>query len=123
MFYSIKHILSTIENFKEKGIELISRKEGFKTSTAVGEKIVDMFSALTLFERDILIERTKNGLRNAKEKGVVLGRPKTNSSVLNTAFELYDTNKYTISEICKNLKISRATFYREKNLREKNNVR
>ena len=114
LFRSTKHLLHIIDDFEKRGIKLISDKENIDTKTSHGKLMISIFSALSQFERDLLIERTQEGIKAAKEKGKTLGRKRIDKKIIDTAFDLYNTNKYTVDEICDQLKISRATFYREK---------
>jgi DNA invertase Pin-like site-specific DNA recombinase len=116
---NMKQLLSIVETFDEKNVSLISEKEDIKTNTASGKLMFHIFAALSQFERDLLIERTKEGLNSAKKRGVTFGRKKINKEIIDTAMELYNTGNYTVDKICKQLNISRATFYREKRERMK----
>ena len=66
------------------------------------------------FERRLIQERTKAGLKAARARGVKGGRKKilkTDPKVL-TAKKMHQDHTMSINEICKILTISRATFYR-----------
>ena len=75
-----------------------------------------MFGALAEFERDLMRERTQAGLLAARARGRYGGQPK--AVALNTvkkvamAQALYNDKRNTIAEICKTLRVSRATLYR-----------
>lgn len=122
LFRSTKHLLDMIDYFNANNIELISDKEKIDTTSASGKLMFTIFSALAQFERELLIERTQEGLRAAKEKGVKLGRKKTDETIIQSAMDLHNivddngNRKYTVNAICDKLKISRATFYREKKI-------
>ena len=118
LFRSTKHLLSIMENFENRGIELISDKERIDTKTSHGKFMFSIFSAVAQFERDLLIERTYEGLIAAKNKGVKLGRKNIDNNIIDSAFELYDSGNYSVNAICETFKISRSTFYREKKKRD-----
>ena len=84
------------------------------TTTASGKLIFNIFSSLAQFERKLIQERTKAGLKAARERGKKGGRKKTLASDLKvlTAKKIYQNHKMSINNICNILKISRATFYR-----------
>ena len=67
-------------------------------------------------ERDIIIERTKAGLKSAKRRGKILGAPKgiskKNQQKAVLCEEYFKEGKLTVTEICERLDISRATYYK-----------
>lgn len=79
---STSHLLSALEEFKRRGVEFVSISENIDTSSPLGVAIFSILGAVAQLERDILIERVKVGLANAKAKGVKLGRKKTRDSAL-----------------------------------------
>lgn len=79
---STSHLLSALEEFKKLGVEFVSISENIETNSPLGVAIFSILGAVAQLERDILIERVKNGLANAKAKGVQLGRKKTRDSDL-----------------------------------------
>ncbi len=71
-----------------------------------------MFSALAEFERDLIQERTQAGLKAARARGKMGGRPPLlDSRQINRMIEMYDEQKNTVAEICKIYSISRPSFY------------
>jgi len=79
---STTHLLTALESFKKLGVEFVSISENIETNSPLGLAIFSILSAVAQLERDILIERVKNGLANAKAKGVKLRRKKTRDSEL-----------------------------------------
>lgn len=79
---STRHLLSALEIFNERRIGFVSLSERLDTTTPTGKMIFTVLAAVAALEREILIERVKNGLRNAKAKGKILGRPKTRNDNL-----------------------------------------
>jgi DNA invertase Pin-like site-specific DNA recombinase len=74
---STSHLLRALETFQSLGIEFISLTEGVDTSTPVGKMVFTILGAVAEMERQLIRERIRAGLRNAKAKGRRLGRPKT----------------------------------------------
>ena len=72
---SLKDLISKIEALDERGVEFASLTEGIDTTTAQGRLAFHLFGALAEFEREIARERTMAGLRAARERGRVGGRP------------------------------------------------
>ena len=83
-------------------------------TSASGELIFNIFSALAQFERRLIQERTKAGLAAARARGRNGGRPKvtTNEARVLLAKKLHDDKSLDIDDICKTLRISRSTLYR-----------
>jgi DNA invertase Pin-like site-specific DNA recombinase len=112
---SMHHLISLVEDLKEKGIGFKSICDGaIDTTTASGELIFNIFSSLAQFERKLIQERTKAGLAAARARGKQGGRKKieaTSPKVL-MAKKMHVNHAMSIADICKTLQISRASFYR-----------
>ena len=125
---SLKHLVELISMFIDKGIGFKSLNDNIDTTTAQGRLIFNIFASLAEFERDLISERTKAGLEAARARGKKGGRPKglsKQAQLTAMACEtLYKEQKLSISEICKQLNISRNTLYsylRSRNVAIKNN--
>lgn len=112
---SMSHLVNLIESLIEKNIGFKSIQDGaIDTTTASGELMFNIFSALSQFERRLIQERTKAGLVAARTRGKNGGRPKvkvTNPKV-QMAKQMHLNNSLSVDSICESLAISRATFYR-----------
>lgn len=73
---SLTHLISIITELKSKNISFISLTEGMDTTTASGELFFHIFGALAQFEKNLIQERVKEGLKAAKQRGRVGGRPR-----------------------------------------------
>jgi DNA invertase Pin-like site-specific DNA recombinase len=72
---STKHLLLALEEFRTLGIQFISYQENLDTTSALGQALFTIVSAVAQLERDLICERVRCGLRNARAKGKRLGRP------------------------------------------------
>ncbi|MGD9153746.1 MAG: recombinase family protein [Gammaproteobacteria bacterium] len=82
------------------------------TTTSGGKLIFHIFSALAEFERDLIAERTQAGLKAARARGRLGGRPPLlDNRQINRMIEMYNEGKNTVAEICKIYSISRPSFY------------
>jgi DNA invertase Pin-like site-specific DNA recombinase len=72
---STKHLLSALEEFRSLGIQFISYQENIDTSSALGQALFTIVSAVAQLERDLIRERVSAGIRNARANGKQLGRP------------------------------------------------
>src|SRR5438552_18405425 len=73
---SLKHLIETITKLNDRKIGSKSIQENIDTTTSGGKMIFHIFGALAEFERDIIKDRTNAGLRAARARGRLGGRPK-----------------------------------------------
>ncbi|MEM7282843.1 MAG: recombinase family protein [Pseudomonadota bacterium] len=74
---SMKELLTIMEDLQDRGCGLRSLTEHIDTSTAAGRLLVNVLAALAQFERDIVSERTKAGMAEARRRGKQIGpKPK-----------------------------------------------
>ena len=96
----------------ENGINFLSLNEEINTSTANGKLIFNLFSAVIGFERDLLIERTKAGVQQARERGTRLGRPPALSPAqISHAWKLVNGGEQ-VSAVATSLGVNKTTLYR-----------
>ncbi len=72
----MSHLLRALETFKALGIEFVSLSEQVDTSTPAWKMVFTVLGAVAELERNLIAERVKAGLRNARAKGKILGRPR-----------------------------------------------
>jgi DNA invertase Pin-like site-specific DNA recombinase len=100
-------------SLEERGIGFKSLMENIDTTTSGGKLIFHIFGALAEFERNLIRERTTAGLMAARARGRKGGRPHVlTARQLSIAQSLYDDPKNSIADICRTLKVSKATLYR-----------
>jgi len=73
---SSTELITNMNELIEKGIQFISLTDNLDLSTASGKLQFQILSAFAEFERNLISERTKEGLRRAKSQGKLLGRRK-----------------------------------------------
>ena len=112
---SMSHLVKLVEDLRKKDISFKSICDGvIDTTSASGELVFNIFSSLAQFEKRLIQERTRAGLKAARARGKNGGRQPITSDdpkVL-TAKKMHKDHSLSIDNICKTLKISRATFYR-----------
>jgi len=109
---SIQHLIQAIKSLNERKIGFKSLQENIDTTTNGGKLIFHIFSALAEFERDLIGERTQAGLKAARARGRLGGRPPLlDNRQITRMIEMYDEGKNTVAEICKIYSISRPSFY------------
>lgn len=74
---SLEELIRIMKSFEERGIQIRSLTEGLDTTTALGKFFFHLVGALAQFERDLISERTKAGIEEAKRRGTFRSRPPT----------------------------------------------
>ncbi|MFL0809126.1 MAG: recombinase family protein [Agarilytica sp.] len=72
---SLGFLCTLIEDLGKKGAGFHSLTDGIDTSTSGGTLIFHVMGAMAQFERDLICERTKAGMKAAKKRGKHVGRP------------------------------------------------
>ncbi|KTC71466.1 site-specific DNA recombinase, e14 prophage [Legionella quinlivanii] len=118
---SFKDLIDLVNTLLEKGVGIKSLNDPIDTTTPQGRLIFNIFGSLAEFERELIKERTIAGLEAARARGKKGGRPKgLSKKALATAHSaelLYKEGRLSVSEICEQLAITRATFYKYLRLR------
>jgi hypothetical protein len=96
-----------------RGVELHSLTENINTTTPSGKLTFHIFAALAEFERDILRQRVNAGLKAARRRGRVGGRPKAlDEADLKKARALLRSGEYSKVQVADELEVSRHTLWR-----------
>lgn len=110
---SVKDLFSIIERIRQAGASIKSLRETWlDTTSPQGNLLLSIFAGLAEFERDLIRQRTREGLASARARGRRGGRPKADASKLQTALRMHESRLHTIAEITAATGISRATLYR-----------
>jgi DNA invertase Pin-like site-specific DNA recombinase len=108
---STKHLITALEEFRHLGIDFVSYQENIDTSSPLGKAIFTIISAIAELERSIIVERVKSGVRRAKERGKILGRPRVLNLDGNELLRLRDEG-LSLREISKKVNASPASVYK-----------
>jgi DNA invertase Pin-like site-specific DNA recombinase len=73
---SLKHLVNSLADLSAYGISFISLRDNLDLSTPSGRLMFQIIGAMAEFERALIQERVRAGLRNAKAKGTRIGRPR-----------------------------------------------
>lgn len=79
---STRHLLEASAIFKKNGITFISVTEQVDTSSPIGTAFFTILAALAELERELIVERVKNGIANARSRGKQIGRLRTRNDEL-----------------------------------------
>jgi len=109
---STRHLVELLDALDAKGAYFQSLNEGIDTSNSSGYSFKNIVKHLVEFQSDVISEKTKQGLNQAKQKGVVTGRPRKSDENVKRAIIMYQSKKYSLAEIKKETGISKSTLYR-----------
>ena len=68
-------LISALQEFRDLGVDFISHTQAIDTTTPMGRLFFHVIGSFAEFERDVIVERVRAGLANARAKGTRLGRP------------------------------------------------
>ncbi len=72
---SLRHLVNALAELEALGLSFISLRDNLDLSTPSGRLMFQIIGAMAEFEKSLIQERVKAGLRNARAKGKRLGRP------------------------------------------------
>jgi DNA invertase Pin-like site-specific DNA recombinase len=101
------------EQLEQRGIALRSLTESIDTSTASGRFLFNILGALGQIEREIMVERTRAGLRASRLRGRVGGRPRSlDTTKLRVVQALITHSNLSIAEIAQQVGCAPSALYR-----------
>ena len=108
---SVAHLCEIEARLHAKGASLKVIKPELDTSTPIGRLVFNMVGAIAQFEREIMLERQREGIAKAKAAGKYKGRAPTARAKADEVLTLLKGGMGA-TEVARNLKIGRASVYR-----------
>jgi DNA invertase Pin-like site-specific DNA recombinase len=111
---SARHLLEVVDTLEGKGVALRILNLGgdtVDTRGATGRLILNVFAAFAQFEREMMLERQREGIARAKANGKYKGRKPTARAKASEAVQMFREGK-RVSDIAKALSVARASVYR-----------
>jgi putative DNA-invertase from lambdoid prophage Rac len=108
---SLVDLVNTLQELSSLKVGFVSLSEALDLTTPSGRALAGMLAIFAEFERDILRDRVKAGIAQARKEGKPHGRPRTAALHVDQIKELFSTGS-SKREIAKQLKISRASVRR-----------
>lgn len=108
---SVTDLLSTLQELNHLGVGFVSLTEALDLTTPTGRAMAGLLAVFAEFEREILRERVRAGLAQARQKGQKLGRPITAGIHADQVRKLHRAG-VTKSEIARRLQIGRTSVRR-----------
>ena len=109
---SLADLVLTLKELAELGVGFVSLTEAFDMTTPTGRALAGMLAVFAEFEHEILRERVKAGIAQARAKGITLGRPLSAAKKIAEVRRLYRKERLTKSEIARRLGIGRTSVRR-----------
>lgn len=124
---STSHLLKGLKTFKDKNTRFISITESIDTNSPLGVALYTILGALAQLEREMIIERVRAGMANAKAKGKRIGRVKKRNSVLIRSLLEAKLSYREIARIAKcshgSVHAELVAFRKEKDLQRQENMK
>ena len=109
---SLQHLVEFLNDVRSVNCHLYIHQSGLDTSTPSGRMMFQMVGVFSEFERSMISERVKLGLKRVKSKGTKLGRPtKIDDVTKEQVWNMVDEGK-SLSQISKILEISKMSVSR-----------
>jgi DNA invertase Pin-like site-specific DNA recombinase len=107
---SLKHLVNALADLCAYGIAFVSFRDNLDLSTPSGRLMFQIIGAMAEFERSLIQERVRAGLRNARAKGKKFGRPRVQVDA--SRVTALRSEGLSWSQICQRLKLSKGTAQR-----------
>ena len=107
---SLKHLVNALADFAAYGVAFVSFRDNLDLSTPSGRLMFQIIGAMPEFERSLIQERVRAGLRNARSKGKRFGRPRAQVDPASVA--ALRSEGLSRSQVCQGLKLSKGTAQR-----------
>jgi DNA invertase Pin-like site-specific DNA recombinase len=114
MARSVVDLYDIAKELNDKGVSLESLKEDIDLTSATGKLTFGIMAVMAQFERDLLLERQKEGIAAAKARGKRWGRENiygTDERLVHEVFSKYYAKKISFDEASKKLEMKKSTFY------------
>ena len=109
---STLHLCQIAERLTHKGVHLQVLDQAIDTSDATGRMLFHMLGAIGQFETELRAERQRDGIQNARARGIHLGRRATLNSAQVTELRERREQGVTIKTLMQDYGLSKATVYR-----------
>jgi len=114
---STRELVEAVEEFATLGIQFISLHENVDTTCPQGKLVFTIFAAVAEFERELIQERVRSGIAEARAKGKRVGRPAADATLISKARAMLASG-HSLRSAGKSLGLSVATVHKSATERE-----
>ncbi len=108
-----RDLLDLVEQLAGKQVEFVSQKEAIDTTTPTGKFMLTIFGAVAELEREYILQRQREGIAIAKDKGVYKGRKPVERPEFPKIVSQWREGRITATEAMRRLNMKSSTFYRK----------
>ncbi len=119
LFRSLKHLISLAGELSERGVELKVTQQDIDTATPTGRLMFHLLGAFDEFNRELIVEGTREGLAATEKRGRNGGRsPKLNMRQIRQVYQMLDERTgedrpvWNVTAIARHFEVSRPTIYK-----------
>jgi DNA invertase Pin-like site-specific DNA recombinase len=109
---SVRHLTNLVAELDALGVDLVVIDQGIDTATPTGKLLFHMLAAISEFERDLIVDRTKAGMAAARRRGRHPGRPRALDAAQVARAKRLAATGNSVRQIAELLGCSRATAHR-----------
>lgn len=119
---SVRDLFAIVGRINETCAQIKSLKEPWlDTTTPYGRLLFTFFSGISEFERDLIRQRTKEGIAAARARGRRGGHPTLDPKKVDLALKMYDSRACSVTEVTRATGISKSALYTYIRKRKKGN--
>src|ERR1035438_3995886 len=107
---SLQDLVNALADLDALGLTFVSLRDNLDLSTPSGRLMFQIIGAMAEFERSLIQERVRAGLRNARAKGKKFGRPRIQVDAVRVAELRRDGSSW--SQVCRTLNVSKGSAQR-----------
>ncbi len=109
---SLKHLISSLDELRRLGVSFYSFSENIDLSTSTGQLLFHLLGAFAEFERNLIKERVKAGIANAKANGKAIGRRSLIDTELLRTVKNMRAQKLSLRQIAEALHVSKSLVHK-----------
>ncbi len=117
---STKDLLSIVDHFKSKKVNFISDKEKIDTTTPTGKLFFTITAGIVEYERELLLQRQKEGIAIAKAQGIYKGRKPIsfNINLWKTYYPAIKSKELSSTKAMEVMGLKKMTYHKHKKMFE-----
>ena len=109
---TMSQLVNMINDLNKRGIEFRSVTEAIDTRSPSGQLLFHLVGAMAQFERDLIRERTLAGLRSARKRGRLGGRPASITSDVVAKAKAMQDQGFSVREAALILRVGKSSLYK-----------